>query len=172
MAIALNRTAEAEPLAREVIAFAQPRGDRRQEHFGWHFLADCALIDGRYRESIELYRRSLVLAQAIEDRLEITFEIQGVAMSAAGLGRHELAAQLTGAVEAEWQRLGAHPKVGFWDTLLERHLGAARGALGADAERIMQEGRELPVETAIAMALERVPSAVARTASRRWHPTP
>jgi hypothetical protein len=48
------------------------------------FLADCALIEGHCSESLTLYQESLRHAQAIGDRLEMSFEVQGVAMSQPG----------------------------------------------------------------------------------------
>src|SRR5262245_33397800 len=153
MSVALDRVEQAEPLARDIISFAQPRGERRQEHFGWHFLADCALIRGRFLESLKLYRRSLELARAIGDRLETGFELQGVAMSVAGLGENERAARLAGAVEAEMARIGAAIQVRFWNALLERFIGGAKRALGSEAERVTQEGRALSFDDAIALAL-------------------
>lgn len=84
--VALGRTDEAKPMAHEIIAFAEAHDDKRSEHFGWHYLADCELILGNCDESLKLYQKSLMLAQAIGDKVEISFEVQGVAMSLAGLG--------------------------------------------------------------------------------------
>jgi len=155
MLVALHRTDEARLVAEEIVADGAARGDRRNEHFGWHFLADCALIDGRCAESLPLYRKSLELARLLGDRLEIGFEIQGVAMSLAGLGEFERAATLGAAVAAEFARLGADADVRFWNELLERYLGAARNALGpATAERAAGIGRAMPLDEAIARALD------------------
>src|SRR5258705_13795334 len=84
--VALGRTDEAKPMAQEIIEFAEAHNDKRSEHFGWHYLADCELILGNCRDSLNLYKQSLGLAHAIEDKVEISFEVQGVAMSLAGLG--------------------------------------------------------------------------------------
>jgi tetratricopeptide (TPR) repeat protein len=46
-------------MALEIIDFSEAHDDKRSEHFGWHFLADCALIQGNCSESLNLYRRSL-----------------------------------------------------------------------------------------------------------------
>src|SRR4030095_6597983 len=87
--VALGRTAEAKPMAHEIIEFSKSHNDKRSEHFGWHYLADCELILGNCRESLDLYKQSLALAQAIGDKLEISFEVQGVAMFLCGLGQKE-----------------------------------------------------------------------------------
>ncbi|MGH7724802.1 MAG: protein kinase domain-containing protein [Candidatus Eiseniibacteriota bacterium] len=151
--VALSRVAEARPLAHEVIAVGQADRDRRIEHFGWHFLADCALIEGRCEESLGLYRKSLELARALADRIEIGFEVEGVAMSLAGLGDRESAVRLSAAVRAEWRRLGVDLRIRFWDGLLERYIEPARRALPAEtAERCRREGEAMSFEEAIAAA--------------------
>ena len=153
--VALSRTTEARPVAEAIIADGAARGDRRVEHFGWHFLADCALIEERCADSLPLYRRSLELARVLGDRLEIAFEIQGVAMSLAGLGEPAHALTLAAAVEAEVARIGADIQVRFWNALLERFLGPARAALGPEAaSRAWTAGRALPFDEAIARALD------------------
>jgi non-specific serine/threonine protein kinase len=152
--VVLGRVAEARPMAHEIIAFSQTHEDRRSEHFGWHYLADCALIEGACDASLALYLKSLDLARAIGDRLETAFELQGVGMSYAGLGHPERALRLVGAASAEFERIGANPRVRFWDALLERYLGLARASLGEDAaNRASQEGLRVPFDQAVGDAL-------------------
>ena len=156
--VALGRTGEAKPMAQEIIQFAEAHNDKRSEHFGWHYLADCELILGNCKESLRLYKKSLTLVQPIGDKVEISFEVQGVAMSLAGLGlarQLQVAIQLAGAVKAEWDRLGVDIHVRFWDALLDRYLGGARRALGTeDFEREWNKGRELSFDDAVKLALE------------------
>jgi predicted ATPase len=153
--VSMARVEEARAMAADIIGFSQAHADRRSEHSGWHYLADCALIEGQCADSIDLYRQSLLLARETGDRLEMGFEIHGIAMSLSGLGDAERALRLAGAVEAEWARLGAGVQVRFWDALLERYLGQARRTLGSDAAtRAWNEGRAMPYDTAIADALE------------------
>ncbi|HET9788956.1 MAG TPA: hypothetical protein VFP47_17590, partial [Pyrinomonadaceae bacterium] len=173
--VALGRTDEAKPMAQEIIEFAEAHNDKRSEHFGWHYLADCELILGNCKESLSLYQKSLTLAHAIGDKVEISFEVQGVAMSLAGLGLASItiphfpvsprprasspaahvAVQLAGAVKAEWDRLGVDIHVRFWDALLDRYLGAARRALGTeDFDREWNKGRELLFDDAVMLALD------------------
>jgi len=177
--VALGRTDEAKSMAREIIEFAETNNDKRSEHFGWHYLADCELILGNCNESLKLYKQSLALANAIGDKIEISFEVQGVAMSLAGLGLADLAEenqsdasesprprvtvsstlgvaiQLAGAVSAEWDRLGADIHVRFWDALLDRYLGAGRRALEIEvAETEWSKGKSLSFDDAVKLALE------------------
>jgi non-specific serine/threonine protein kinase len=153
--VALHRVDEARSIAKDLIAFSSAEGDKRNEHSGWHYLADCALIEGKCDESLGLYKESLRLAHAIGDRLETCFEIQGVAMSLAGLGQSEPALRLAAAVNAEWARLGVDPHMRFWDELLDGYLGKTRSASSPEtAKRIEESGRRLSFEDAIQMALD------------------
>ena len=153
--VALGRTDEAKPMAHEIIEFAEAHIDKRSEHFGWHYLADCELILGNCTESLRSYKQSLVLAQAIGDKVEISFEVQGVAMSLAGLGKAKIALRLAAAVKAEWDRMGVDIHVRFWDALLHRYLGAAKQALGTEASQAeWNKGREISFDDAVKLALE------------------
>ena len=129
--VALGRTEEARPMALEIIAFSEAHDDKRSEHFGWHFLADCALIQGNCSESLKLYRQSLSLAHALGDQIETSFEVQGVAMSLSGLGESRQSVQLAAAAKAEWERIGADIQVRFWIELLDRFIGKAKQDTGS-----------------------------------------
>ena len=152
--VALDRTSEARPMAEEIIEFSTKHHDRRSEHFAWHYLADCALIEGKYVESLELYKKSLQLVYALGDKIETGFEIQGVAMSLAGLSRSREAIVLAAAVDAEMSRIGADVHVRFWDALNDRHIGAAKLDLGDEAYRSARdEGLGVPFEAAMVRAM-------------------
>jgi class 3 adenylate cyclase len=79
--------------------------------------------------------------------------LQGHAMAASALGDHRRALVLAASMEALWESLGIAPSVAFWNALLERYFEAARDALGAGADDAWIEGRALPFEDAIAIAL-------------------
>jgi len=152
--VALGRTAEAIPMSREIIEFAKEHNDKRSEHFGWHYLADCELILGHCRESLELYKQSLALAQPLGDKVEIGCEVQGVAMSLAGLGEKEQAISFAEAVTAEWNRIGVDIQVRFWDALLDRYVGAAKRSMNAEEyERASKTGQRMSFEEVITLAL-------------------
>ena len=151
--VALSRVDEACPIANEILEYSRHAGDRRSEHAGYHYLADCALIAGRCEESIGLYRESLVLAQAIGDRVETSFEVEGIAMSLACLGEPRVALKLQAAVRAEWARHGIDMRIQFWESLIERYIAPARAALGAEAETVAKAGAALAFEDAVGEAL-------------------
>ena len=142
-------------MANDVIAYSRKMADKRAEHSGYHYLADCALIEGDCRKSLGLYRESLGLANAIGDRLETAFEIEGVAMSLAGLGEHEVAVHLAAAARAELARIGVSVSIRFWDVLVERYLTPARNTLGAErAGEAFRQGSAMSFEQAVAAALD------------------
>ena len=128
-------------------------GDPRTEHFAFHFLADCALIRGDVEEAGKRYRESLRAALPLGDVIEMSAEVQGLAMAAAGTGDPHRALRLAGSVEALWESLGASLSVAFWDALLEKYIGGAREALGAGADAVWAEGRALAFEDAVDLAL-------------------
>ena len=153
--VALGRIDEARPMSLEIIEFSKSLGDKRNEHFGWHYLADCSLIEDDCEESLKLYQRSLALAAEIGDKIETAFEVQGVAMSLAGLGQYRQAEVLDAAVRAEMSRIGADLHVRFWDELLERYLGEARIHLGTHGiESARREGESMSFDDAVSMGLD------------------
>ncbi len=149
--VALGEVDRAESLSQDLLEMAG--GDPRTKHFAFHFLADCALIRGDAEEAERRYRESLRAALSLGDVLETTFEMQGVAMAAAGLGDARRALRLAASVEALWESLGTSFSVAFWDVLLERYLAAARATLGAEADAVWEEGRALPFDEAVELAL-------------------
>ena len=144
-----------ESMAREALADAEHQGDLRSAHFAHHFLADCALIRGDCASAGPRYRRALELAVELGDRSETAFEIQGVAMAAAGMSLAARALRLGGAAAAEFDALGLdYTGIRFWTALLDRYLGRARAELAADAaDAAWQEGRRTDLESTISEAL-------------------
>ena len=136
----------------EALELSRALGDPWAEHFAHHYLADCALIAGDPATAATHYARSLDAAARSGDRIETCFELQGVAMTSAGLGRPERALRIAGAADAQLRALGHQFSVAFWSALLDRYLGQARAALGADAEAAWQAGGRLTFEAAIAEA--------------------
>ena len=128
LAVALDRVDQARACAAEILEYCRVHPNTRSEHSAFHYLADCALIEQNFAESLKLYRESLRLAIILDDHVEIGFEVQGVAMSLAGLGEAEAALRLVGGIAADWAKVGANVSVRFWSALLDRHIGAARAA--------------------------------------------
>ena len=74
-------------------------------------------------------------------------------MAAAGNADPRRALLLAGSVEALWESLGISISLAFWDTLLERYIGAARERLGAEADAVWAEGRAMAFDDAVQLAL-------------------
>ena len=149
--VAQSDVERAERISAELLERAD--GDLRTEHFAYHFLADCALIRGDAAQAEERYRESLRAALPLGDVIETSFEVQGVAMAVAGNGDPERGLLLAGSVDATWESLGISISIEFWDALLERYLGPAREQLGARADDVWSQGRALPFDDAVALAL-------------------
>ena len=148
--VALGNVDRAEPMSRDLLEHAG--GDLRTEHFAHHFLADCALIRGDTVQAEARYRQSLQAALPLGDVIETSFEVQGVAMAAAGNGDNERGLRLAASVEALWESLGISISIAFWDALLERYIGPVRAELGERADSIWAEGRGLPFDDAVQLA--------------------
>lgn len=145
----------AEPVALKCLAIALQFDDPRDIHFAHHFLADCALIRGDVNSSLSKYADSLRAAVRIGDRFEICFEIEGIAMSLAGLGHDAKAMRLQGAVEAEHQKMRSVVNIPFWAQLKERYLAPAEKRLGTDvAAGEKQIGHSMEFHSAIEYALK------------------
>ena len=149
----MGETERAEAISLDLLERAG--NDARTEHFGYHFLADCALIRGDPDEAGERYRESLRAALPLGDVVETSFEVQGVAMAEAGAGDPRRAIVLAASVEALWESLGLSISIPFWDALLERYLAPARASLGDDYDAALAEGRVLAFEDAVELALAR-----------------
>jgi hypothetical protein len=88
------------------------------------------------------------------DKIEISFEIQGVAMSLAGLGDHTEARQLYRATLAELERMGAEVHIRFWDALIERFIGSAQTDIDSEPDIHTARGSTMGFEEAAIRALE------------------
>ena len=157
--VALGELESVPALCAEARQLSRILGDPWAEHFADHFLGDCALMQSDYTTAVAHYALSLQAAFRSGDRIESCFELQGVAMASAGLDQPERALRLAGAADAQLRSLGHVFVVRFWTALLDRYLGLARLALGAEAETAWQAGRRLSFEGAIAEATSPVPRA-------------
>jgi hypothetical protein len=151
--VAQGEVERTEQLSNDLLTLARRHRDPRSEHFALHFLADCSLIRGDYEHADDRYRESLAAVLLLGDVLETSFEVQGVAMSAAGRGDAVRALTLAAAVEALWEERAITISVPFWDDLLRTHIGLAREGLGPEADSCWAEGRRLGFEEAVALAL-------------------
>ena len=153
MLVAQGEVDRAEPLSRQLLELAHHQADVRAEHYAYHFLGDCALIGGDYAEAEDRYKASLRAAVPLGNLLASSFEVQGVAMSAAGKGDWARGVRLAAAGYAVWESVGFTPSVPFWNALLDLHIGAARKSLGSASDAIFAEGHAMSFDDAITLAL-------------------
>jgi len=144
----------------EALAVARGAGDRVATHQALYCLGRLARAQGDEDAAAAHFAAGLRLAGELRDRANTGYFITGVAEVAAGRGRHRDAARLLGAADAILDGAGSpgyrlvlvHALEQPWH---ERAAATAREALGATAfEDALAEGRSLPLEQAVAAALE------------------
>ena len=156
--VAVGDLGRAEPLAREMLRLAA--GDLWTEHLAHHYLADCALMASDPATALEEYREALVLADRMGNGTETAIEVQGVAMSFAGLGDDRRAAMLDAAAAATLEALGVEINVPFWRALLARYVAPARAALATELPAIEAAGRALSLADAVAFSRASAPAPI------------
>jgi predicted ATPase/class 3 adenylate cyclase len=120
-----------------------------------HFLADCAMHRQDYALAARHYARQVEKWVLTADVFSQTFEVLGLAMAAAGLGRDEDALRLEAAVDTQWKELGVAARPRVLETWRERDLGAARARLGEPrVTAAYEEGQAMTWEQAVALALK------------------
>jgi tetratricopeptide (TPR) repeat protein len=150
--VSLGELATVPSLGAEAIELSRALDDPWAEHFGHHFLADCALIQGDPATALTHYGHSLGAAVRSGDKIETCLELQGVAMARSAIGQPETALLIASAVDAQFKSLGFNFSVAFWSALLDKHIGAARAALGDQAATVWAAGQRLTLDEAIALA--------------------
>jgi predicted ATPase len=155
MLVVTGEFGRAEPLALELHASMRDSEDVVYMSAADHYLADCAMHRGDYTLAEQHRLSALETALTSENVMQQTFEILGLALTAAGLGRDEDAFRLDGAVDAKWEELGVSAlALPFYLAWRERDLGAAGARLGEPrANAASDEGRAMTWEQAVELAL-------------------
>ena len=152
--VAIGDVATVRRLGPEALEVSRVLGDRWSEHFAHHFLGDCALIEGDMTEAEHRYRLSLEAAWETGDQVESCYELQGLAMAAAGSGRADRALRLASAASSNISKLGVESIPPFWTALVDRHVGLARAASGDEsADAAWAAGARLTLQEAVTEAL-------------------
>ena len=108
----------------EALIASQRLGDRWSEHFAHHFLGDCAVLEGDVAEAEYRYRLSLEAAWETGDQVETCYELQGMAMAAAGNEDASRALTLASAASSNLRKLGVEGIPPFWSALVDRHIAS------------------------------------------------
>ncbi len=112
------------------------------------------MIEGDVAEAERRYRLSLGAAWETGDQVESCYELQGMAMAAAGAGDAERALRLASAAAANIRKLGVDVIPPFWTALIDRHVALARTQLGDErADAAWAAGAQLSIQEAVTEAL-------------------
>lgn len=119
-----------------------------------HVYADMPLINGDYELAEKRYMEAAKGTLEIGAILQSIVEMQGMAMSLAGQGRHEKGLRLFGAAVARFEELGGELfLIDFWMTLINRTLGKSMEILGPEKSQSLDlEGRQMGFEKAFEYA--------------------
>ncbi|MHB1135053.1 MAG: LuxR C-terminal-related transcriptional regulator [Chloroflexota bacterium] len=140
---------------KEGLAVCQETGEVRRSCYLYNSLAYIAQHEGDHERALELGRQVLLLARRRNDRHEMAQALMGFAGSLGVLGQARRAARLLGTGEAVLERIGAFSQPSDQPEH-ERIVAAIRTQLGdAEFEAARAEGRRLPLEAAMADALEK-----------------
>jgi predicted ATPase/class 3 adenylate cyclase len=156
--VAIGDVATVKRIGPEAVAVSQALGDRWSEHFAHHFLGDCAVMEADVAEAERRYRLSLEAAWETGDQVETCYELQGMAMAAAGAGHATRALRLASAASANIRKLGVEGIPPFWTALVDRHVAAARTRAGdQQANEAWSAGSRLSLRDAVTEALSKEP---------------
>jgi predicted ATPase len=119
------------------------------------FRADLAMRLGRAEEALEPYARSLSAAEARDNELQVLFDLLGVAMALAELGRDAEAVEAAGLAEAQGAQVATTSD--FNSGSIKHLLGdaaiiAAFARLGPAAHEQRARGRAVPAARRVARA--------------------
>ncbi len=120
-------------------------------------LAQLAQVRDDHRLAAENYREALALGLEMGDVTDMALCLQGLAECAVAEGDHTRAGRLYGASEAALKSIGTafRAPYHFSPSFHERYVASARDELGDRAwSEALEEGRRMPLEDAVAYALE------------------
>jgi predicted ATPase/DNA-binding SARP family transcriptional activator len=125
--------------------------------------AGLAAEQGELREAFELYAESLTLHHETEDRWGLAGALEGMGGVLVRVGRQDRGTRFIAAAHALRERIGT-PQSPPEQAAVGAHLAAARAAMGPAFEAAWDEGRGLPPDEAVRLALA---DAAPRTAEYR-----
>jgi predicted ATPase len=144
----------ARALYEESLAIRRELGNQQGIAGSLNNLGNVAYSQGEYEAARALNEESLAICRELGDQRGIAYGLEGVAAAAGAQGQPERAALIFGAAEALREVLGA-PLTPSDRAEYDRYVAAARAALDEAAfAAAWAEGRALPLDQAIAIALD------------------
>lgn len=125
-----------------------------------------AYVEHRYADALACLGESLEIHDLNDDPWGLVLCLEGIAYVTAARGRSEKATRLLGASAVLRERMAAP----IWPTEVAEHarvIALLRGALGNEFDRVLTEGRHLPRNEAVALAME-----LARAGATAVHAVP
>jgi tetratricopeptide (TPR) repeat protein len=142
-------------LHEEALALLRALGDTRDIAASLANLGAVAGRQGDHGRAADLLEQSLLLSRDVSARDLVGTSLESLAWVAVARGRPQQAARLGGGAEALLETLSV-PLPPEQQAVHDRAVQAMRAALGEDAfAAAWAEGRALPLEEVIALALER-----------------
>jgi predicted ATPase/transcriptional regulator with XRE-family HTH domain len=158
VALAQDDAARAEALLAESLTLARDLGDNWGIASALGNLGSVAYRQGDYARAWMLEAESLALFFKLGHKSAITQTLEGMALLAGAQGNARLGAKLWAAAGAVREALGV-PVPPYQHAEYEQATAALRAALGEEGlAAAWTEGRALPLEQAIALALESTPA--------------
>ena len=158
-----GRLEEAAKLYEEAVELCRASGRDEQLIISLFNLGRVSMLEGRHEAAAGWFERALEAARELGYREMIAYCLKGIGEVLAARGEDEAAARLLGASDRLFLELGAHveaSEVATYDRTVE-HL---KVALGDDAYSTAHaEGRELPLEQSLALALGSTSPSSAKT---------
>jgi predicted ATPase len=146
-----ERLEQAQPLFLSLLA------DRARTDFpariAAYYWPDCLMARGEHDAALRGYLAALRTARERADPLGIAYQLEGIAISLTGLGRHEESLEAAGWAESARQTAGRFTDEG-WKALLVDATDRSRAALEAPAAAAaFARGRALGLDGAVTAAL-------------------
>jgi len=148
---------QARPMAEALLVSSEKLGHAYGIEAARHFLGDCELGEGNYKEAEKKY--ALVIKTALEHGFPFyaVVDLQGVAFALSGQSRLMKTIRLDAAAREEAKMIGASLDglVQFWDEWIDTYIESAKKKLGEELTlKHEEEGRNMGFEAAVAYALD------------------
>ena len=153
---------QARTMAKKVLEEGIKLNNLIAQFVGHHNTADCALMEGKYREAEREYAKGIGITLQSGDIKYTYTDLTGLAMAVAGQGRYKKSMQIMGGVNKAVQKAGQVspeeiPMV-FWKEMVQKHIVGTRNKLGEELTELHESnGRIMNINqlTTYALDLER-----------------
>ena len=157
--VSLKQIDEVRPLAEQMIIASKELDQPLMMRLGYHFVADCDLMSGRFKEAEKNYGQALSAARESGNTLFVCIELIGLAMSVSGQLRHAKTMRLAAASRVFTSKAGyidpERMQLEFWAELVNIYITRVREELGEELIlKYEEEGILLDIDEAIEYALD------------------